>query len=99
MQAVERGKAGNRRLGQVRELADVGLFSAVLEDHCELIQLLHGYVVATKSVCELAVGKIAEVLDDHATRGRRPALSLSSYEYRVFFFLLLFKGRGEVKKS
>ena len=30
MQAVERGKARNRRLGRVRELADVGLFSAVL---------------------------------------------------------------------
>lgn len=94
MHAVERGKAGNRRLGQVRELADVGLFSAVLEDHCELIQLLHGYVVATKSVCELGVGKIAEVLDDHATRGRRPALSLSSYEYRVFFFFCSSRGEG-----
>lgn len=86
-----KGKASNRRLGRVGELADVGLFSAVFEDHCELIQLLHGYVVATKSVCEL--GKTAEVVEDHATRGRRPALSLSSNEYRVFSG---FKERGEV---
>ncbi|KAJ5826810.1 hypothetical protein N7447_003573 [Penicillium robsamsonii] len=38
MQAVERGKANNRRLHRVGELADVGFFSAVFEDHCELIQ-------------------------------------------------------------
>lgn len=75
MQAVERGRTSNRRLDRVRELADVGLISAVFEDHCELIQLLHGYVEATKSVCEL---RAAEVLDNHTTRGKRPALSLSS---------------------
>lgn len=80
MQTVERGK---RAIGDWAEFGSSLMLDCLVpfKDHCELIKLLHGYVVATKSVCESGVGKIAEVLDDHATRGRRPALSLS-YEYR-----------------
>lgn len=96
MQAVERGKAGNRRLDQVRELADVGLFSAVLEDDCELIQLLHGYVVATKSVCEwVKLRKFWMIMRREGEDLRCPYRRMSI----EFFFSSLQGDRGGVKKS
>ena len=60
-----------------------------------------GYLVPFEDHCKLnasrGVDKFAEDLDDHATRGRRPALSLSSYEYRVF--PCGFKEGRQLKKS
>lgn len=64
---------GRKRKGAIRDWAELGSllmldYLVPFEDHCKLN-------------ASRGVDKFAE---DHATRGRRPALSLSSYEYRVF---------------